>query len=425
MNAINIREFYPVIIVGGGQAGLSMSFHLQKLNIDHLVIEAREVMNAWKERRWDSFTLVTPNWQCALPGHSYDGDDPRGFMKRDEIVEYLNRFAQKVAAPVLTHTSVTLVRQADDDHFTVETTTGTFRARQVVVAAGNYQEPVIPRLAERLPRQIVQLHSEQYANPRSLPEGAILVVGSGQSGAQIAEDLHLAGRKVHLATGDAPRVARFYRGRDVVAWLHDMKYYDIPVDKHPLREGVRDNTNHYVTGRDGGRDIDLRKFALEGMELYGRLVDFDGDNFQFAPNLRENLDNADSTYNSICQRIDDYIEVNNINAPPSKHYNAVWQPPLERTELSLNESGITAILWCIGFKPNYDWLDVPVFNGRGYPQFHRGVTQVPGLYFIGLPWLHTWGSGRFASVGRDAHYLCEFIRAFETDNEKSIKVACH
>jgi putative flavoprotein involved in K+ transport len=267
-------------------------------------------------------------------------------------------------------------------------------------------------MAERLPASIVQMQSSEYRNPEAMPEGAVLVVGSGQSGAQIAEDLHLAGRKVILAVGEAPRCARFYRGRDVVDWLADMKYYDMPVDQHPLREGVRDNTNHYVTGRDGGRDIDLRRFAAEGMELYGRLDDLQDGAMRFAPNLAKNLDSADGVYNRINAGIDAYIGKNGIDAPSGGVYEAPWRPPQqERTTLDLAASGIGSIVWCIGFTPDFSWLDAPVFNGRGYPAHHRGVTPFAGLYFVGLPWLHTWGSGRFSGIARDAEHVVQSVRA--------------
>jgi putative flavoprotein involved in K+ transport len=264
-------------------------------------------------------------------------------------------------------------------------------------------------MAERLPNDVLQVHSADYRNPQSLPEGGVLVVGSGQSGAQIAEDLHLAGRKVTLAVGEAPRCARFYRGRDVVDWLADMGYYDMPIEEHPLREGVRDNTNHYVTGRDGGRDIDLRKFALEGMELYGVLQDYQDGQLSFAPDLQSNLDSADATYNRINESIDRYIAKAGIEAPAAAAYQPVWQPPAERTTLDLAQSGIRTILWCIGFRPDFSWLDIPVFNGRGYPGHVRGVTKIDGLYFLGLPWLHTWGSGRFSGIARDAEHLATQI----------------
>ena len=414
----SLAGHHPVVVIGGGQAGLSVSHFLRQRGIGHRVLEKRSPTHAWRAQRWDSFCLVTPNWQCALPGWPYAGTDPHGFMKKDEIVAYLDGFVRQVDAPL--HPGVTVQRVAlhvaaaggrNGGGFEISTSAGTCTADQVVVASGGYHLPIIPRLAERLPPGITQLHSEQYRNPQALPPGTVLVVGNGQSGAQIAEDLHLAGRQVVLATGDAPRCARFYRGKDVVDWLAQMNYYDLPVQDHPLREGVRDNTNHYVTGRDGGRDIDLRRFAAEGMQLYGLLDGLDGDTLQFRPDLRANLDHADRIYNGINAAIDKYIAAQGIDAPPPSVYQPVWQPAQERRTLSLRSANITTVLWCIGFQPDFAWLDAPVFNGRGLPGHQRGVTAVPGLYFCGLPWLHTWGSGRFSGVARDAQFLAERIDA--------------
>ncbi|MBJ2158870.1 MSMEG_0569 family flavin-dependent oxidoreductase [Variovorax sp. IB41] len=411
------RSHYSVVIVGGGQAGLSLSHCLQQRGIDHLVIEKRSLVHSWRTQRWDSFCLVTPNWQCQLPGWGYLGDDPHGFMIKDQINDWLAGFVAQVKAPAIEGVTVERVSRVpgtgasagERDRFIVQTDAGLYTADQVVVASGGYHRPIVPRLAEKLPATVAQYHSAQYRNPAQLPEGAVLVVGCGQSGAQIAEDLHLAGRKVHLATGNAPRCARFYRGREVVDWLADMKYYDMPVTEHPLREGVRDNTNHYVTGRDGGRDIDLRRFAREGMELYGLLSGFDGGSFELQPNLRENLDSADDTYNRINASIDRFIASQGLEAPPPSVYTPVWEPAEERTRLDLAAAGITSVVWCIGFSPDFAWVDAPVFNGRGAPVHRRGVTNEPGLYFLGLPWLHTWGSGRFSGVARDAEFLAEAI----------------
>ena len=402
---------FSVIVVGGGQAGLSMSYCLKQAGIDHLVLEKHRVTHTWREQRWDTFCLVTPNWQCALPDYPYRGDDPHGFMKKDEIIEWLDGFVRHVDAPVREGVAVTRVTQRPQGGFVIQTSNGTLSADQVVVASGGYHTPIVPRMAERLPQSIVQMQSSDYRNPQSLPDGAVLVVGSGQSGAQIAEDLHLAGREVHLAVGQAPRCARFYRGRDVVDWLADMKYYDLPVSEHPLREGVRDNTNHYVTGRDGGRDIDLRKFASQGMALYGALEEYIEGSLRFSPNLRANLDAADDTYNRINTSIDRFIAERGIDAPKGEPYQAVWQPEVERTVLDLESSGITSVVWCIGFLPDFSWIELPIFNGRGYPGHVRGVTNQDGLYFLGLPWLYTWGSGRFSGVARDARYLVDHIVA--------------
>lgn len=410
---------HSVIIVGGGQAGLSASYYLQQQDIDHLVLEKHSLTHTWRNQRWDAFSLVTPNWQCALPGYTYtdgfNGSDPHGFMKKDEINEYLAGFVKSVNAPVREGVAVQRVVPRAIGGFEVHTSQGEFTADQVIVASGGYHTPIIPRLAERLPVGIHQIHSEQYRNPQALPAGNVLVVGSGQSGAQIAEDLHLAGRKVYLAVGDAPRCARFYRGKDVVDWLAEMGYYDIGVDTHPLREGVRDNTNHYVTGRDGGRDIDLRTFAREGMELFGRLDGLEGNRLQFSSNLGESLDSADAVYNRINASIDKYIEEHSVDAPAGERYEPVWTPAQERSELDLQEQGITSIIWCIGFTPDFTWVEAPVFNGRGHPGHQRGVTAQTGLYFLGLPWLYTWGSGRFSGVARDAQYLVEHIVDSQTE----------
>ncbi|QNB16481.1 MSMEG_0569 family flavin-dependent oxidoreductase [Paraburkholderia tropica] len=402
-------EHVSVVVVGGGQAGLSMSYCLKQYGIDHVMLEKHTVTHTWREQRWDAFCLVTPNWQCALPDYPYRGDDPHGFMKKDEIIAWLDGFVQHVDAPVREGVAVTRVTRRAQGGFVVQTSAGTLSADQVVVAAGGYHTPIVPRMAERLPSSVVQIQSSEYRNAGALPEGAVLVVGSGQSGAQIAEDLHLAGRKVVLAVGEAPRCARFYRGRDVVDWLADMKYYDMPVEAHPLREGVRDNTNHYVTGRDGGRDIDLRKFASEGMALYGALDDYVDGALRFRPNLRANLDSADETYNRINASIDKFIAQKGIDAPPGEVYRAVWEPQAERSALDLASSGIGSIVWCIGFRPDFSWVDLPIFNGRGYPGHARGVTAQEGLYFLGLPWLHTWGSGRFSGIARDAAFLADRI----------------
>jgi len=402
-------QHLPVAVVGGGQAGLSVSCCLKQRDIAHLVFEKNRAMHVWSTKRWDSFCLVTPNWQCQLPGHPYDGDDPDGFMKREEIIAWLARFRAKIDAPLREGVCTQRVAANASGGYDVATSDGAFTADNVVVASGGYVVPIVPRAAERLPHGVVQLQSEQYRNPESLPDGAVLVVGSGQSGAQIAEDLHLAGRKLHLAVGAAPRCARFYRGKDVVKWLAEMNYYDMPVEKHPLREGVRDNTNHYVTGRDGGRDIDLRKFAREGMTLHGQLQEIDGEVVTFAPTLRKALDEADRIYNGINASIDKFIAERGVAAPPPSTYRPVWEPQDEPVSLDLAAAGIASIIWCIGFRPDFRWLDVPVFNGAGQPQHRRGVTRAPGLYFVGLPWLHTWGSGRFSGVARDSGFIADHI----------------
>jgi putative flavoprotein involved in K+ transport len=405
---------WPVVVVGAGQAGLSMSWCLRAAGIEHLVIERDTVAHSWRSERWETFCLVTPNWQCRLPGHPYPGDDPHGFMVRDEIVAYLEEYRALVDPRLVEGVAVTRVAPGTSSAYQLTTTAGTVSADQVVVATGGYHRPVRPELSVPFPPGVVQLQSSQYRGPDQLPDGEVLVVGSGQSGAQIAEDLHLAGRGVHLATGSAPRVSRFYRGRDVTDWLDELGYYDMPVTEHPRREAVRAQANHYVTGRDGGRDIDLRAHALAGMRLYGTLLDLDGagePTLRFKPNLTENLDHADEVAESIKDTIDRYITGAGIDAPAEPRYTPVWAPEEEVTELALADAGITAVVWCIGFRTDFSWVDVPVFSGSGYPHHRRGVTDAPGLYFLGLPWQWTWGSGRFSGVARDAEHLAERIRS--------------
>jgi len=409
--ATTLKSHYPAIVVGGGQAGLSISYCLKERGIEHLVLEKSRMAEAWRSQRWDTFCLVTPNWQCKLPGFDYPGSDPNGFMKRDEIVAYIEAYAKSFGPPLHEGVTVTRVRRHESGAFEVNSTLGDFTADQVIVATGGYQTSTIPRMAERFKAMIKHLHSSDYKNPESLPPGAVLVVGSGQSGCQIAEDLHLAGRKVHLCVGGAPRTARRYRGRDVVDWLHDMGYYNKAVHEHPLQERVRAKANHYVTGRDGGRDIDLRKFALEGMKLYGRLKDVSGTTLTFAPDLAANLDNADSVAESIKNTIDKYIDSHHIAAPVEERYVPVWKPESEPVALDYAAEGITNIIWSMGFGTDYRWMEVPVFDGKGYPSHTRGVSTVPGVYFLGLPWLHTWGSGRFSGVANDARFLADQIAA--------------
>ena len=403
-------QSFPVIIIGGGHAGLAMSYCLQEAGVEHVVLEAERVAHSWRSKRWDTFCLVTPNWQCTLPGHPYDGPEPQGFMLKDDIVDYVERYARKYELPVregvrVHSLSPTAPASAAPAGFLLETSIGPLRADQVVVATGAFHVPFIPPAAAGFPEGVLHLHSDSYRNPGALPEGAVLVVGSGQSGAQIAEDLQLEGRQVHLAVGSAPRCARRYRGRDVTEWLDLMGYYDIPYDAHPDRDQVRDKTNHYVTGRGGGHDIDLRAFALDGMKLYGTLLAATDGLVRFAPDLEQNLDDADDVYRRINRSIDQFIDKQGIEAPPGEAYVAPWRPDPLALELDVAQAGITSVVWSIGFRSDFSWVKCDVLDDRGHVQHERGITGVPGLYFLGLPWQYSWGSGRFFGVGRDAEHL--------------------
>ncbi|NEQ54065.1 MAG: MSMEG_0569 family flavin-dependent oxidoreductase, partial [Leptolyngbya sp. SIO3F4] len=335
---------FPVAIIGGGQAGLSISYCLKQRGIDNIIFEKNRVAHSWRSKRWDSFCLVTPNWQCMLPGYPYPGKDPEGFMQRDEIVQYIEEYASSFNPLIKEGVTVSKIKKPENV-FEIDTSAGHYIADQVIVATGGYHTPKIPRMAERLPASVIQLHSSEYKNPESLPEGAVLVVGTGQSGCQIAEDLHLAGKRVHLCVGGAPRSPRTYRGKDVVDWLDQMGYYDMAIDDHPQKESVRTKTNHYVTGRGGGREIDLRRFALEGMRLYGKLNYIQGDHLEFKDDLAHNLNQADAVAESIKGTIDAYIEKHQLDAPVDPPYQAVWQPETSLLSLDLDAANISAVIW--------------------------------------------------------------------------------
>jgi putative flavoprotein involved in K+ transport len=398
-----------VAIVGSGQAGLSVSRHLYDRGIDHVVFERHRRFHSWRVNRWDTFCLVTPNWQCRLPNFPYSGDDPHGFMLKDEIVDYLEAFAESFDPPIIEETAVTRIA-AFEGGYQVETSKGVWLADQVVIATGGYDAPIVPSYAERLNPAIQQLHSRDYRRPSQLPEGATLVVGTGQSGVQIMEDLVRAGRKVHLAVGPAPRSPRLYRGRDATDWLHDMGHYAITIANHPDPIKALTQTNHYMSGRDGGKEIDLRRFVVEdGISLYGSLANMDRNRLSFLPDLEKNLDDADRSYCGIRDQIDAYIAREGIDAPEEPPFQKVWRPEAEVTEIDAEELNITSVVWSIGFRPDYSWIDVDVFDERGKPLFDRGVTNAPGFYFIGLGWLNTWGSGRFLAIGEDSRYLADAI----------------
>lgn len=414
-----------VVIIGGGQAGLSTSYHLKKRGIhNHIIFEKNRVAHSWREERWDNFCLVTPNFQCRLPDHPYDGDDPEGFMMKDEIVDYVERFAKSFDPPIREGVTVHSVTRGGGV-FIVETSIGTWHCDDVVSAIGSFHTPFVPAGAEEIPTHIQQFIATDYKNPDQIPTGGTLIVGSGQSGAQIAEDLHLEGREVHLCLGNAPRSPRKYRGKDAVAWLEEMGYYKTTYENHPNQAKARASTNHYLTGRDGGREIDLRVFASQGMKLYGFAEAIDENGFSIRPDVKEKLDQADRSYNGIRQRIDQYIETEGIDAPTEPEYQPCWEPKNDPTSLNFLEQNITSIIWCVGFRPDFGFIDAEVFNMRGFPEHRRGVTAVRGLYFLGLPWQHTWGSSRFSGIAEDAEYIANHIADAITEaSEKNHETQC-
>ncbi|MEM9643079.1 MAG: MSMEG_0569 family flavin-dependent oxidoreductase [Pseudomonadota bacterium] len=416
---ITQRTHVDVLIIGAGQAGMSASWYLCRANVSHVLLERHTRFHAWKAQRWDSFCLVTPNWQCQLPGFPYNGDDPEGFMLKDEIVDYVEGFAKSFDAPVHEGVNVTRVERGSDGTFEVDTDSGFWSADHVIVASGGYDRPITPPFAADLDPSIKQLHSRDYRRPDDIPPGRCLVVGTGQSGVQLMEDLRIAGRDVALAVGPAPRSPRSYRGRDATDWLHEMGYYDRTIAEQPDPKATEAKTNHYMSGRDGGHEIDLRKFARDGLPLYGSVTGMNGTQITFAPDLAQNLDDADNSYLGIRDMIDSYVDEQGIDAPSEPPFEKVWYPETEITGIDAREGGITSVLWCIGFRPDYSWLRVPCLDRGGRPVHTRGICDEPGVYFLGLGWLHTWGSGRFLSVGDDAAHVTDAIVEKLDEHSKS------
>ena len=404
-------EKIQTIIIGGGQAALSTSYFLCQRGHEHLVLErASRAGSVWRNDRWDSFTLLTPNWSIKLPGMTYSGNNPDGFMTPAELVAYFEKYIENFELPVQYNTSVTEVTHLEEgEGWLVNTSDRTFQSRNVVVATGQFQSPKIPHFSANIPERVLQIHSGQYRNPAQLPDGAVLVVGSAQSGTQIAEELHQSGRTVYLCVGSAPRVPRRYRGRDIFAWLADTGFMETTADKLPSAR-AKFAGNPHLSGREGGRTINLHLFARDGVRLLGRIIGAEEGSIKLARDLRESLARSDKAEADIAAMIDQFIEKNRISAPEETLPNYQDGYALDEiTELDLRAANINTIIWAIGYEFDYSFVKVPVTDEDGYPIQQRGVTQYPGLYFVGLSWLYKRKSPLLMGVGVDADYIASHI----------------
>jgi putative flavoprotein involved in K+ transport len=404
-------EGIETVIIGGGQAGLSTSYHLSRRGREHIVLErAGRVGEAWRSGRWDSFTLVTPNWTVRLPGAEYRGPDPNGFMPRDEIVATLERYAEQFHLPVTFDTRVSSVEPTTDaPGFRVRSNGSVWEARNVVVATGTFQEPRIPPLSAELSPHVTQLHTGQYRSPRAIPPGAVLVVGSGQSGCQIAEELYQSGRTVYLSLGGTGRVPRRYRGKDIVEWLFMSGFFDRTVDKLPSPE-ARFAASPHVTGRDGGHTLNLHQFAQDGVVLLGHLKAVRGGRLFLASDMKECLTKADRFEAEILKMIDGVIQQQGLDAPPEQvPQRREGYEAKEIAELDLNSAGISAVIWATGYKFDFSMVRTPVFEPNGFPVQRRGVTAQPGLFFAGVGWLDTMKTGLLLGVGEQTEVIAKAI----------------
>lgn len=398
------------IIVGGGQAGLATSYWLKQHGREHLVLDrADRPGHAWRQR-WDSFTLATPNWTFQLPGATYDGPDRDGFMPRDEIVTTFEHYAAGNDLPVTFNVDVASVAPLTDrPGYLVDTWDTKYEAANVVMATGLYQRAKIPAFAAGLPADVLQLPSEQYRNPTSLPSGAVLVVGSGQSGCQIAEELHKAGRQVYLSVGSAGRAPRRYRGKDTYEWLALTGFFDRTPDMLPSPK-ARFAANPHLSGAGGGHDLNLHQFARDGMTLLGHLRGIDDGQLGLAADLHDGLAKADQFEVQVIGMIDGYIARNGLDAPPERR--PVLRDGYDRpiiTELDVRTAGIKTVIWAAGYSFDFDLVKLPVTDDDGFPVQQRGVTAYPGLYFVGMPWMHTQKSGLLLGVGENAAFIAAHI----------------
>ena len=404
-------EKIETIIVGGGQAGLATSYHLKQLQREHIVFEqAEKPGHAWRVDRWDSFTLVLPNWTIQIPGAHYDGNDPDGFLTKAEIIAYFEQYVEQFDLPVRFNTTVLEVAPlADGSGYQVKTSGGTYQATNVVIATGSFQKPKIPAFSANIPADILQLHSGHYRNPNQLPEGAVLVVGSGQSGMQIAEELYQSGRPVYLCIGAAPRIPRRYRGRDTIGWLVDTGFFGQTVDTLPSPK-ARLGGNPQLSGKDGGHSLSLHQFARDGVTLLGHLAGAQDGKVLLKPDLKETLAKVDQAEKNIIGMIDRYIEANGISAPQET------VPDLQDgyaaeviTEFDLKAANINTIIWAIGYTADYSLVKLPITDEDGFAIQQRGITQYPGLYFVGMNWLYSRQSTALLGVNEDVEYVVAYM----------------
>jgi putative flavoprotein involved in K+ transport len=400
------------VVIGAGQAGLIMSWHLQRAGRDHVVLDRRASLGGGWQDRWDEFVLVGPNWTTGLPGFPYEDGDPDGFMPRDAVAARMRRYAAVIGAPVQTSTAVTrLATGGSNRRFRLETSQGPIDAASVVVATGGFHRPRIPAAAAGLAPRITQLHAHDYRNQKELAPGGVLIVGSGQTGVQIAEELRAAGREVWLSTGRCGRAPRRYRGHDFFFWTRQLSTRGaafgtvLPtVDKLPDPR-MRFACNPHLSGHDGGHETNLRQMALDGLRLTGRFISADGERVTFAADLADNLAFADRWFDErVRELIDTFAERAGVDVTDDDREWPTHVPP-EVTELDLARSGIATLLWTTGYAPDYDWLDLPIKDDFGMPKQVRGISEVPGLSFIGMLFQHNNGSANLAGVAADADYL--------------------
>jgi putative flavoprotein involved in K+ transport len=401
-----MQEEHDTVVIGGGQAGLAMSAVLRERGREHVVLERGQVGGRWRTERWESLRFQFPNWSLELPGYAYSGDDPDGFAHWREILELLEDYAASGRAAVREHTEVTGLCE-NGGGFELSVPGETIRANRVVVATGPFQCPRIPQFAENVAPSVLQTDPTSYRGPEELPDGAVLVVGSGASGCQISEELLRAGRRVFLSVSRHRRVPRRFLGQDVYWWFDRLGRFATTIDAFPGRQWPPSTV---VTGVNGGYDINVRRMAADGVRVVGRITGASIDRVAVATNANDVLIEADESFAAFLASARDFAATEPDLAfseeEPVKPAD-VSAIIAEVDSLSLRNQGINAIIWATGYDFDYDWLQLPILDCRGRPRQQRGVSPLPGLYFLGLHWMHTFKSGLLSGVGDDAEHLAD------------------
>jgi putative flavoprotein involved in K+ transport len=400
-----------LVIIGAGQAGLATSHELSRLGVEHVILERDRVAQTWRSR-WDSFCLVTPNWTMNLPGLPYAGDEPEGFDRRDQIVGYLERYAASFQAPVQEGVAVAGLELDPQGGFLLRTSAGDVRAEKVVLATGAYQRPHRPPVATAFPAELLVIDAEAYTNPGALPPGRVLVVGSGQTGCQIAEELNDAGREVFLACGRAPWMPRRLDGRDAVTWLNETTWFETRLEALPS-PSARLAANVQFSGRDGGHDLNYRVLRAMGVQLLGHLLAVEGRRARFASDLNESVAFGDARWADMRKLLREQLPgkghaVPELPEPPPFRED----PPLE-----VDLDGFGAVIFTSGFRPDYQrWVNLPAFDDLGFPLAPDGISSiVPGLYFVGVHFLRSRKSSLLFGVGEDAAIVASAISGEPSD----------
>ncbi|HSB86435.1 MAG TPA: NAD(P)-binding domain-containing protein [Ilumatobacteraceae bacterium] len=397
------------VVIGAGQAGLAASRHLAERGVDHVVLERGRTAERWRSERWDSLRLLTPNWMSDLPGWSYRGRDPHGYMTAAEVAGYLHGYADALSAPVIADSAVVNLERLDD-RFKVITTAEHWRSANVVIATGWCDLPAVPEMSRRLDRSIAQVAPSSYRNPGSLPDGGVLIVGASATGVQLADELADAGRDVVLAVGSHSRLPRLYRGMDIFWWLKQIGSLDRTIDELPNAVTARTEPSLQLVGRPDHRNLDLTTLRDLGVELAGRVTGIDAHHVSFRPDLAANVAAAHVRMRRVLAQIDRHIDQSGLAAEvfdPEPQQSLTVTEHLDR--LDVRARGITSVIWATGYRRSYPWLHVPVLDERGEIRQHRGVTPVDGLYVLGQRFQHRRNSNFIDGVGRDAAFVVDHL----------------